>query len=142
MESVKTNDYVRPPVPSAEEASRAGWMAPVLIVGMSIVIRPQIPIHSVTSIVYGGVICLMTLFGLSAAIWGAYVAWGWGPKKHLVPATIGIVLNSTLVLAIAAGFWAGYDVKQRALSNSSPESQQTNSESSSLIPDRYALKHE
>lgn len=142
MESAKSNDYVRPPVPSAEEASRAGWMAPLLIIGMSIYIRPHIPSHSMTSVAYGGVICLMTLVGLSAAIWGAYVAWGWGPKKHLVPATIGIVLNSILVWVIAAGFWAGYEAKQRALLNSAPESQQTNIESKSLIPDRYALEHE
>lgn len=139
MDSGKTNDGVRTPLFSIEDAAKAAWLAPVIIVGMSVIVRPSIPAHSVTSIAYGAIICLLTLVGLCAAIWAVFVALGWGPRKYLVPATIGLALNSFLVWVIVGSMYVVYQMKAKAERESASSTvQQTSAEEASLVGDRYA----
>jgi hypothetical protein len=97
--------YKRPPVPSAEESSRAGWMAPLVAVALSMFVVKSSP-DPMVKLVVGGICCLIILFGLVASIWGFYVASFYGPRKHIVPAVIGFTLNACwiglLVVAVQA----------------------------------------
>jgi hypothetical protein len=139
MESANISEESKSPPLKLQDAARAAWLAPVIIAGMSIIILPTIPSHSVTSIAYGAIICALILVGLCAAIWAAVVALGWGPRKYLVPASIGLVLNSFLTWAVVCTFYLGYQMKSKAHREStSSTTQQSSVEDPNLVGDRYS----
>jgi hypothetical protein len=88
--------YKRPPVPSAQESALAGWLAPVIAVVLGIVLRGNSnPIVAVALPIICGVI---VLFGLTSSVWSLYVGWFHGPRRHLFPATAGLVLDTLWIL--------------------------------------------
>src|SRR5262245_15179193 len=102
--------HKRPPVPSAEESSRAGWMAPLVAIALGVFVVKSSPDPTV-KLVVGGICCFIVLFGLAASVWGFYVASFYGPRKHIVPAVIGFALNACWVSLLVVAIQAARDAK-------------------------------
>ena len=89
----------RPPVPSAEESARAGWIAPLVAIALNVYIVKSSPDPTVKFVV-SGLCCLIVLIGLAASIWGFYVASFFGPRKHILPAIVGFSINACFIGAL------------------------------------------
>ncbi len=98
----------------AEQAARAGWIAPLLAVGLNMFVGRASGDRTV-AIAIGSLAGVMILAGFVLSVWAIALGLTKGPRKVLVSGTVGLLLNGLLIALIVHTFiFVGEFARQRA----------------------------
>ncbi len=98
----------------AEQAARAGWIAPLLAVGLNMFVGRASGDRTV-AIAIGSLAGVMILAGFVLSAWAIVLGLAKGPRKVLLSGTVGLLLNGLLIALIVHSFiFVGQFARQRA----------------------------
>ncbi len=80
----------------AEQAARAGWIAPLLAVAVNMFLGSTSEERTVILSI-GLLAGVMVLIGFVCALWAIASAVAKGPRRLLIPGAIGLILNGSLI---------------------------------------------